>query len=137
MGLAERFKEELKSKNIFEKSNIEKNLEKENIQFISKPINNIVIKPEKEERGNSIGQTINNNIVKAVDNDIYSVPKFEELETEIISKIRKTPYWNEYSIDRQKSMIEKYFKIKTKNSNTSQEEKNEFIKNIIILTNNK
>lgn len=137
MGLAERFKEELKSKNIFEKSNIEKNLEKENIQFISKPINNIVIKPEKEERGNSIGQTINNNIVKAVDNDIYSVPKFEELETEIISKIRKTPYWNEYSIDRQKSMIEKYFKIKTKNSNTTQEDKNEFIKNIIILTNNK
>ncbi len=137
MGLAERFKEELKSKNIFEKSNIEKNLEKENIQFISKPINNIVIKPEKEERGNSIGQTINNNIVKTVDNDIYSVPKFEELETEIISKIRKTPYWNEYSIDRQKSMIEKYFKIKTKNSNTTQEEKNEFIKNIIILTNNK
>lgn len=137
MGLAERFKEELKSKNIFEKSNIEKNLEKENIQFISKPINNIVIKPEKEERGNSIGQTINNNIVKTVDNGIYSVPKFEELETEIISKIRKTPYWNEYSIDRQKSMIEKYFKIKTKNSNTTQEEKNEFIKNIIILTNNK
>lgn len=137
MGLAERFKEELKSKNIFEKSNIEKNLEKEDIQFISKPINNIVIKPEKEERGNSIGQTINNNIVKAVDNDIYSVPKFEELETEIISKIRKTPYWNEYSIDRQKSMIEKYFKIKTKNSNTTQEDKNEFIKNIIILTNNK
>lgn len=137
MGLAERFKEELKSKNIFEKSNIEKNLEKENIQFISKPINNIVIKPEKEERGNSIGQTINNNIVKAVDNDIYSVPKFEELETEIISKIRKTPYWNEYSIDRQKSMIEKYFKIKTKNSNTTQEEKNEFIKSILILSNNK
>lgn len=137
MGLAERFKEELKSKNIFEKSNIEKNLEKENIQFISKPINNIVIKPEKEERGNSIGQTINNNIVKAVDNDIYSVPKFEELETEIIAKIRKTPYWNEYSIDRQKSMIEKYFKIKTKNSNTTQEEKNEFIKSILILSNNK
>lgn len=137
MGLAERFKEELKSKNIFEKINIEKNLEKENIQFISKPINNIVIKPEKEERGNSIGQTINNNIVKAVDNDIYSVPKFEELETEIISKIRKTPYWNEYSIDRQKSMIEKYFKIKTKNSNTTQEEKNEFIKSILILSNNK
>lgn len=137
MGLAERFKEELKSKNIFEKSNIEKNLEKENIQFISKPINNIVIKPEKEERGNSIGQTINNNIVKTVDNDIYSVPKFEDLETQIISKIRKTPYWEEYSFDRQKNMIEKYFKIKTKNSNTTQEEKNEFIKNIIILTNNK
>lgn len=137
MGLAERFKEELKSKNIFEKSNIEKNLEKENIQFISKPINNIVIKPEKEERGNSIGQTINNNIVKTVDNDIYSVPKFEELETEIISKIRKTPYWNEYSIDRQKNMIEKYFKIKTKHIKVTNEDKNEFIKSILILSNNK
>lgn len=137
MGLAERFKEELKSKNIFEKSNIEKNLEIENIQFISKPINNIVIKPEKEERGNSIGQTINNNIVKAVDNDIYSVPKFEELETQIISKIRKTPYWEEYSFDRQKNMVEKYFNSKTKHIKVTNEDKNEFIKSILILSNNK
>lgn len=137
MGLAERFKEELKTKNIFEKNNIEKNLEKENIQFISKPINNIVIKPEKEERGNSIGQTINNNIVKTVDNDIYSVPKFEELETEIISKIRKTPYWEEYSFDRQKNMVEKYFNSKTKHIKVTNEDKNEFIKSILILSNNK
>lgn len=137
MGLAERFKEELKSKNIFEKSNIEKKLEKENIQFISKPINNIVIKPEKEERGNSIGQTINNNIVKAVDNDIYSVPKFEDLETQIISKIRKTPYWEEYSFDRQKNMVEKYFNSKTKYIKVTNEDKNEFIKSILILSNNK
>lgn len=137
MGLAERFKEELKSKNIFEKSNIEKNLEKENIQFISKPINNIVIKPEKEERGNSIEQTINNNIVKAVDNDIYSVPKFEDLETQIISKIRKTPYWEEYSFDRQKNMVEKYFNSKTKHIKVTNEDKNEFIKSILILSNNK
>ena len=137
MGLAERFKEELKSKNIFEKSNIEKNLEKENIQFISKPINNIVIKPEKEERGNSIGQTINNNIVKAVDNDIYSVPKLEDLETQIISKIRKTPYWEEYSFDRQKNMVEKYFNSKTKHIKVTNEDKNEFIKSILFLSNNK
>ena len=137
MGLAERFKEELNSKNIFEKSNIEKNLEKENIQFISKPINNIVIKPEKEERGNSIGQTINNNIVKTVDNDIYSVPKFEDLETQIISKIRKTPYWEEYSFDRQKNMVEKYFNSKTKHIKVTNEDKNEFIKSILILSNNK
>lgn len=137
MGLAERFKEELKTKNIFEKNNIEKNLEKENIQFISKPINNIVIKPEKEERGNSIGQTINNNIVKTVDNDIYSVPKFEDLETQIISKIRKTPYWEEYSFDRQKNMVEKYFNSKTKHIKVTNEDKNEFIKSILILSNNK
>ena len=137
MGLAERFKEELKTKNIFKKNNIEKNLEKENIQFISKPINNIVINPEKEERGNSIGQTINNNIVKTVYNDIYSVPKFEELETQIISKIRKTPYWEEYSFDRQKNMVEKYFNSKTKHIKVTNEDKNEFIKSILILSNNK
>ncbi len=136
MGLAERFKEELKTKNIFEKSNIEKSLEKEHIQFISKPINNIVIEPEKEEE-KTIGQTINNNIVNTVDNEIYSTQKYEELETEIISKIRKTPYWEEFSVDRQKNMIEKYFEAKTKNSNVTQDEKSEFIKNILILSNNK
>lgn len=136
MGLAERFKEELRTKNIFEKSSIEKDLEKEHIQFISKPINNIIIESEKEEE-KTIGQTINNNIVKSVENEMYSAPKFEELETEIISKIRKTPYWEEFSVDRQKNMIEKYFEVKTKNSNRTQDEKSEFIKNILILSNNK
>lgn len=113
MGLAERFKEELKSKNIFEKSNIEKNLEKENIQFISKPILTSEI------------------------NESYTEPKFEDLETQIISKIRKTPYWEEYSFDRQKNMVEKYFNSKTKHIKVTNEDKNEFIKSILILSNNK
>ncbi len=113
MGLAERFKEELKTKNIFEKSNIEKNLEKENIQFISKPI------------------------LTSENNESYTEPKFEDLETQIISKIRKTPYWEEYSFDRQKNMVEKYFKSKTKHIKVTNEDKNEFIKSILILSNNK
>ena len=113
MGLAERFKKELKSKNIFEKSNIEKNLEKENIQFISKPI------------------------LTSENNESYTEPKFEDLETQIISKIRKTPYWEEYSFDRQKNMVEKYFKSKTKHIKVTNEDKNEFIKSILILSNNK
>lgn len=113
MGLAERFKEELKSKNIFEKSNIEKNFEKENIQFISKPI------------------------LTSENNESYTEPKFEDLETQIISKIRKTPYWEEYSFDRQKNMVEKYFNSKTKHIKVTNEDKNEFIKSILILSNNK
>ncbi len=117
MGLAERFKEELKTKNIFEKSNIEKNLEEQHIQFISKPANDVIIE-----------QTSQPKIEK---------PKFENLETEIISKIRKTPYWEEFSVDRQKNMIEKYFESKTKNKEYTQNEKTEFIKNILILSNNK
>lgn len=118
MGLAERFKEELKSKNIFEKSNIEKNLEKENIQFISRPIKETTIEPTLQAK-------------------VESEDVLENLETEIISKIRNTPYWEEFSIDRQKKMIEKYFEAKTKNNAYTQNEKIEFIKNILILSNNK
>lgn len=118
MGLAERFKEELKSKNIFEKSNIEKNLEKENIQFISRPIKETIIEPTLQAK-------------------VESEDVLENLETEIISKIRNTPYWEEFSIDRQKKMIEKYFKIKTKHIKVTNEDKNEFIKSILILSNNK
>lgn len=118
MGLAERFKEELKSKNIFEKSNIEKNLEKENIQFISRPIKETIIEPTLQAK-------------------VESEDVLENLETEIISKIRKTPYWEEFSVDRQKNMIEKYFESKTKNKEYTQNEKTEFIKNILILSNNK
>lgn len=132
MGLAERFKEELKTKNIFEKSNIEKDLESQHIQFISKPIDSIVTEQEKET---TIEQTIKEPNI--TDNNLCSTPKYEELETEIISKIRKTPYWEEFSIDRQKKMIEKYFEIKTKNSNISKDGKSEFIKNILILANNR
>ena len=38
MGLAERFKDKLENKDIFQKGNIEETLEQNDIKFISKPI---------------------------------------------------------------------------------------------------
>ncbi len=71
--------------------------------------------------------------------DLYK--KFEDLETDTISKIRQTPYWHDYPLKKQENMIGKYFdsKIKSKYSdiNYTSNEKIGFIKNIINLANNR
>lgn len=71
--------------------------------------------------------------------DLYK--KFEDLETDTIAKIRKTPHWKEYSAKTQEKMISKYFDSKIKNGykniKFSQEEKNGFIDNILTLANNR
>ena len=74
--------------------------------------------------------------VAYVSNPISRGSNYEDLETEIISKIRKTPYWSEYSALRQRKMIESYFCKKQQQANFSQNEKEEFIQNILILSNN-
>ena len=64
--------------------------------------------------------------------------KFENLESAIIDKIRKTPYWNDYTSESKEKMISKYFDTKVKRSNYSEinynlGDKNNFIKNILDL----
>ena len=57
----------------------------------------------------------------------------ENLETELINKIRKTPYW-------ETGMIENYFDNKLKRSNGlrfSQLKKDNFIETVLILSNNR
>ncbi len=128
MGLADRFQEKLENKDIFQKNEIDKTLETNNIRFISKPIEKF--KPEC-------------NILQEPVQEIeaqQTTPKLEDLETEIISKIRKTPYWDEYSTNRQKNMISKYFEIKKSKYTTENitiSEKQEFISNILALANNR
>ena len=66
--------------------------------------------------------------------------KFEDLETELINKIRKTPYWLEYSTDRQKNMIEKYFENRIQsemysNISYTSSDKQEFVENVLTLSN--
>ncbi|MBR1424225.1 hypothetical protein IJ579_01525 [bacterium] len=67
--------------------------------------------------------------------------KFEDLETDAINKIRKTPHWQEYPLKTQENMIAKYFdnKIKNRYINISytNSEKIGFIKNILTLANNR
>jgi hypothetical protein len=129
MGLAERFKDKISEKNIFESSKIEENSTNNSIRFISKPLD---LKSES-------------NIVKPIENILSSTEdtssKFscEDLETEIISKIRKTPYWEEYSIQRQEKMISSYLQIKLQMSNCeiSNQERKQFIQNVLTLSNNR
>ena len=105
MGLAERFKDKLENKNIFQKGDIEESLEQNDIKFISKPIEKeIVIQPKAIHSGQIA--PIENLSDLNVSN---TSTKFEDLETELINKIRKTPYWLEFTTEQKKNMIEKYF----------------------------
>lgn len=126
MGLADRFKEKLEKRDIFKQTEAEKTINNSNIMFISKPI------AEKEDLKSS-------NIVPAKIEIKNRVSNFEDLETDIIAKIRKTPYWDEYSPARQKNMISKYFDAKTKHTDTTitNSEKQEFVNNILALSNNR
>ena len=76
---------------------------------------------------------------KVIEFETYK--KFEDLETDTINKIRKTPHWQDYPLKNQENMISKYFdsKIKSRYSdiNYTLSEKMGFIKNILTLANNK
>ncbi len=72
-----------------------------------------------------------------VSNPIKIGNEFDDLETDIIDKIRKTPYWSEYSTSEQKKMIGAYFSRKLNDKSYSAFEKEEFVQNILILSNNK
>ena len=129
MGLAERFKDKLAKRDIFTKNEEEK--------YVSTPITqNITVQPkalhtEVVEPVNSLSE------LPQVDSD-----KFEDLESEIIDKIRKTPYWEEYSTIRQEKMIRAYFDKRIASGQYSYikhstKDKSNFIENILALANNR
>ena len=75
--------------------------------------------------------------VSVVLNPIKRSRNFDDLETEIIDKIRKTPYWSEYSTSEKKNMIAAYFCCKLKDRSYSAFEREEFVQDILVLSNNK
>lgn len=124
MGLADRFKEKLKDKDLFNESKRESNSNTKNIQFISKP---------QKVRCEEINPTAD------IDNSLGS-PELNTLQNEILAKINKTPYWNEYSNQRKEDMVGKYFETRLKKSSYSNikytlSKKLDFIQNIMTLTN--
>lgn len=142
MGLAERFKDKLATRNIFQANDIEKSLENGEIQFISKPITkDITIQPKTIHNGElERVENLKDLDISIEEKKFTSTTKFEELETEIIDKIRKTPYWEDFSKQRQEKMISTYFDAKMKNEKYStigytQKDKLEFIQNILALSN--
>ena len=95
MGLAERFKDKLAKRDIFTNNNRE--------YYVSTPItqNTTTVQPI----------TLHSEVIEVLEpvNYLPELPqvdgeKFEDLESEIIDKIRKTPYWEEYSTTRQEKM---------------------------------
>jgi len=124
MGLADRFKKDLEKTDIFKKKQTTKTAPDSKAEII------IIEEPEAVQEIQDLKQPVTNPISDRKKN------KFEDLETEIICKIRKTPYWNEYSIQNQENMIGSYFDKKTKNIPFSPIDKKEFIQNILILSNN-
>lgn len=142
MGLAERFKTQLNSKDIFQKAEVVEDL-MDGIKFISTPVKeNVETKIQHDDTKEIAGVSgVNDNKIEQVTSS-YNPAKFEELETDIINKIRKTPYWEDYSRKRQECMISKYFDVKIQKRKYSQdtysiEDKNEFIQNILTLSNNR
>lgn len=142
MGLSERFKEKLDTNDIFSKktTNTESILENQNIKFISKPMDIETKKIQPDTK--SISEKIISDSKERLNNE--STQSFsalsEDFETRLISKIRKIPYWEEYSIQRQENMIKSYIDKKLKtidNLNYTQEEKAELIQNILALANNR
>lgn len=118
MGIAERFRNKLEKRDIFSPPPPE-----EKNKYMSEPIKKDVINP--------INNLLNSNEPKE---ERYPL---EDLETQIIEKIRRTPYWNEYSIQKQENLITSYLGNKQNiYNNISENDKKEFIKNIIILSNN-
>ena len=129
MGLAERFKDKLTKRDIFAKNNEE--------NYVSTPITqNITVQPKALHSG--IIEPVNSlSELPQIDGD-----KFEDLESEIIDKIRKTPYWEEYSTIRQEKMIESYFNKRITSGKYSYikhstKDKSSFIENILALANNR
>ena len=141
MGLAERFKNKLENRDIYEKNVIEQKLEEKDIKFISKPSEDKI-----EQKNTTIQSPVEiSNILKEQDNTTAPDIKksnLEDLETEIIDKIRKTPYWEEYSVEAQTNMIEKYFNARIKSTKYSTAEyshrdKQLFIRTVLALSNNR
>ena len=107
-------------------------MENQSIKFISKPI---TIQPKEIHTNIKTPDEVISNIYENINKT-----NIDDLESEIIDKIRKTPYWEEYSSNRQEKMISSYFDKKIKTEKYSEIEtttKEEFVKNIMILSNNK
>ncbi len=120
MGLAERFREQLKNKDIFEDKR-----EKQVIQP-SKVICNLDVENISKIK------TYTTNVIKHSTSRVYKpTTSKEELKTAIKSKILKTPCWDDYSLETKTKMLEKYFATKMKGQEYTISEKNDFVNSIL------
>ena len=80
--------------------------------------------------------TASNPVEISVETNVIDIrSKLKKIETDTISKIKKTPYWSDYEEQAQENMIGKYFdsKIKREGTEYTKEERNMFVRNILDL----
>mgnify|MGYP006940572336 CR=1 FL=1 len=70
------------------------------------------------------------------------IAEFEDLEDEIINKIRKTPYWEDFSTNQKEKMISSYFDARIQKNKYSkivysENDKIQFVENVLTLSNNR
>ena len=141
MGLADRFKESLEKRDIFQKNVSGGQLTQESLYSSNPIVNEVSIQTQKLHT--DIAHNPFESLMEAKKNQMpldHESKKFEDLETEIINKIRKTPYWNEYSKNEQSNMVGAYFNKKIQSLKYNHikllpNDKENFIKNIVALTN--
>ena len=126
MGLADRFREQLKSKDIFEDKTQEEKKETVQTQLPSKVICNLDVENISKIK------TYTTNVIKHSTGRVYKpTTSKEELKTAIKSKILKTPCWDDYSLETKTKMLEKYFAAKMKGQEYTLSEKNDFVNSIL------
>ena len=156
MSLAERFKKHIENNDIFK--NTEKSIHKQNgndVKFISKPFEqnetpdiissniNIPETPSKSQDFNSDAlENVINRSIRKKENRIQpqrnilaqtGPDDIEIITNELLNKIAKTPYWNEFSNTRKEKMIKTYFLKRIPQSEQSNISDN-IIKDIVIKT---
>lgn len=145
MGLAERFRQNLEKRDIFKNMTSDEILCSAQLKYVSKPITSEITIKSQKIHSEILEQPFENlvELEKSQKQDFYMANnKLEDLETEIIAKIRKTPYWSEFTKSEQANMIAAYFDKKTsfnKYKHLSQlpSDRLDFIQNILTLSNNK
>lgn len=128
MGLAQRFREQLKHKDIFEdKRTKKKTIQNKNNSGI---IYELDIKTISEIK-NYTTNVIKNSTSKGSKSIYKPTTTKDDLKIAIRAKILKTPCWDDYSIKTKTTMLEKYFDTKMKGQTYSKTEKSDFVNSIL------
>ena len=149
MELSQRFKQQLEKIDLYNSNNkIDTSIEKENVKVKKE---NVVIENILEDKNTRIEEQVYDNYVhnpildtskeSLVETNCDSVNNLDNLKSELIEKINKTPYWEEYSSKRQENMICSYITTSLKkdrysNIDCHESERKNLIKSIMdFLTN--
>ncbi|MBO6180240.1 hypothetical protein J6O86_00965 [bacterium] len=104
MSIADKLKKTLSETNFFKKE--EEPVGLAQVAQMEEPL-------DVDEKFEDLTEHVVPNIV-SINPKVERVNKFEDLATQLVNKIKNTPYWAEFSMKSQEKMISKYFDKKVK-----------------------